>query len=87
MNLCSTKLLQHSSVHVTALLTSDDVAIAILVAVLFLLRCFPGGSLSLCQGLNTQNHFIFNKENSEVCMHIWLCLQSVHGHMESEALT
>lgn len=44
--------LRDQSIYVIAVLTSDDVAIAILVAVLVLLGRFPGRRLSLRQGLN-----------------------------------
>lgn len=72
------------TVYVIALLTSDDVAIAILVAVLVLLGRFPGRRLSLCQGLNIymctckhtdrhacENDFILRYKHTEKCTHIW----------------
>jgi len=83
------------SIYVTAVLTSDDVAIAILVAVLVLFGRFPGRRLSLRQGLNMHTHThtqIVSYCHIEVWTHrnmhahmAW-CPELVNGHMGRQTL-
>lgn len=69
---------------ICAVLTSNDVAIAILVAVLLLFGGFPGCCLSLCESLNTHtrarvNSFELKYKHIEICMHIWPDAQSLYS--------
>ncbi len=50
------KRLQEDSIYVASVLTSNDVAIAVLIAVFVLLSRFPGCRLSLRQGLDIHMH-------------------------------